>query len=214
MMGDDHQTTAYSVGMPREMELLEKLLTQRLRDVERAVIVAHEDLVRVPTEVQKAVSHLDSLMAERLLQIREHFKIHDERFSSIEKQFSERDVRTEQTARDSKVAVDAALQAAEKAVGKQQEASEKAINKSEAAFTKQFDQLALLIAANTKALDDKVTDLKERFSAMSGESLGHMTTLSVQRDETRTNTGQLNLIIGSVIGFFGIVAGILLHFYK
>jgi len=52
-------TTQY---LEREIKHLEKLLTQRIDSVDRAVIVAHENLVRVPTEVDKAISHLHDVV--------------------------------------------------------------------------------------------------------------------------------------------------------
>lgn len=99
-------------------------------------------------------------------------KLDDEKFRGIQTQFSERDTRTEQSSRDSKVAVDAALQAAKEAVGKQQEASDRAIAKQEASTTKQLEAIALLIASNTKAADDKIDDLKDRLTRIEGKGQG------------------------------------------
>jgi acyl-CoA reductase-like NAD-dependent aldehyde dehydrogenase len=72
----------------------------------------------------------------------------EERFKSIETQFTERDVRTDQTARDSKVGIDAALSAAKEAVSKAQDAT-----------TKQIDSILAALAAASKAADDKITSV-------------------------------------------------------
>jgi hypothetical protein len=99
-------------------------------------------------------------------------RLHEERFRSIALQFVERDTRTDQTSRDSKVAVDAALQAAKEAVGEQNKSNALAIAKSEAAFTKQIDQIGALIMALQKGLDDKIDDMKERLQTIEGQKKG------------------------------------------
>ncbi len=76
------------------------------------------NITRVPTDTDKQIQHLKELVVAL---IEERDKLVAEKFNGISTQFKERDVRVEQTARDTKVAVDAALQAAEKAVIKQNE---------------------------------------------------------------------------------------------
>ncbi len=83
------------------------------------------------------------------------------KFESIQTQFTERDTRTESTARDSKLAVDAALQAAKEAVAK-----------SEGATIKLLDQLGLQIQSSTKVLDDKIFLLNERMTRSEGKGQG------------------------------------------
>lgn len=95
-----------------------------------------------------------------------------ERFRGIETQFNERDKRTEQTARDSKVAVDAAFSAAKEAVAEQNKSSALAIAKSEAGTTKQIDQIQQLIGTIREALEGKINDVKERIGKGDGRSEG------------------------------------------
>src|ERR1019366_3298738 len=97
---------------------------------------------------------------------------HTEKFSSIQKQFSERDVRTDQSSKDSKVAVDAALQAAKEAVGEQNKSSALAIAKSEASTDKRIDQMGQLMMSGAKSVDDKFTDLKDRIALIEGRGTG------------------------------------------
>jgi len=99
-------------------------------------------------------------------------EVHEEKFSSIQTQFKERDVRSDQTQKDSKVAVDAALQAAKEAVGEQNKSSALAIAKSEASTTKQIDQQGLLIQSTAKASDEKIDDIKERLTRIEGSGAG------------------------------------------
>jgi hypothetical protein len=90
----------------------------------------------------------------------------------IEIQFTERDKRAEQTAKDSKVAVDAAFSAAKEAVGEQNKSSALAISKSEAATTKQIDSISSLISASSKATDEKIEDVKARLQMIEGQKAG------------------------------------------
>jgi hypothetical protein len=134
------------------------VLESRLDGIERAI-----DLERSRTNEARA-----AVLAETLhLQ-----KLHDEKFKSIEVQFAERDTRTEQTSRDSKVAVDAALQAAKEAVGEQNKSNALANSKMEAAFTKQIDQIGTLLATIQKTSDDKIDDLKSRVLSMESSKKG------------------------------------------
>lgn len=110
------------------------------------------------TTINEKVTHLQSL--------------HDEKFDSIATQFTERDTRTDQTSKDSKVAVDAALQAAKEAVGEQNKSNALSISKSEAAFTKQIDQIGTLISTTAKNVDDKIDDLKQRIGSVEGMGKG------------------------------------------
>lgn len=120
------------------------------------------------------IKHLDvdqsGLQATLMMNINRLQELHEEKFRSISVQFAERDTRTEQTSRDSKVAVDAALQAAKEAVGEQNKSSALAIAKSETATTKQIDQQSLQIATATGALNDKIDDIKDRITAIEGRS--------------------------------------------
>lgn len=52
-------------------------------------------------------------------------ELHEERFRSVQKQFDERDVREERSAKDSKDAIGAALAAQKEAVGKSEESTGK-----------------------------------------------------------------------------------------
>jgi hypothetical protein len=129
----------------REVLNLRELLESRITGIEKSIEVAHNDLVRVPTDVQKQVGNLKEL--------------HDEKFRSIQVQFEERDTRTEQKDRDTKIAIDAAFQSASTAVAK-----------SETVTSKQIDQLITLIQTETRALGGQINDLKERMTRF--ESLG------------------------------------------
>ena len=140
---DPDPTVLTTAALLREIGNLESRVMSRIDGIEKAVAVAHEDMVRVPTAVDKAVEQLRALTWGR-------FDTVDVKFHGITNQFTERDVRVEQTARDTKTAVDAALAAQEKAAGKQTDA-----------FTKQID-----------ALDDKISDIRDRQITSEGTGKG------------------------------------------
>lgn len=152
---------------------LKELHETRLDAMDKAIVVAHDDLVRVPTDVQKAVGALKEVLQET-------FKIHAEKFESVQRQFEERDTRASQIADLSQKALDAALLTAEKAVGKQSEAFSAATAKSEAAATKQIDAIGTQMTSATKTTDDKfagvngqIARIDAALAALNGRSTGH-----------------------------------------
>ncbi len=130
----------------------------RISGMDKAINLVQQSTDKLPQQITETVRQLQSL--------------HEERFHSIAVQFTERDTRTEQTSRDSKVAVDAALQAAKEAVGEQNKSNALAIAKSEATFTKQIDQIGVIISSMQKGLDDKIDDIKSRLVMIEGQKKG------------------------------------------
>jgi len=175
--------------MKENIAELEKLMTQRMEAIEKAVSVAHEDLVRVPTAMDKAIGNLREVVDGKLDTIYE-------KLTGVGTQFRERDVRVAQTALDTKTAVDAALAAQKELANKQAESFGLSIGKSEAAVTKQIDQLGVIIQQNTKASDDKIADIKERLTRIEGAGKGR---------------GEM---WGWLIGAVGLLAAIIALFWK
>jgi hypothetical protein len=149
----------------RESLFLKELVFTRLDAMDKAVALFSTNLTRVPTDVDKQVGNLKELLFERFNRVTTQFE-------GIQLQFIERDVRTEKSAEDSKIAVDAALQAAKEAVGKQQESNSLAISKSEGATTKQLDQINVNLQTINAALNDKIDDVKNRLTIQDGKGLG------------------------------------------
>ena len=155
----------------REVFSARELIETRISAMDKAIeLLQHvSDKSQNILEVAATVAHLQEL--------------HAEKFRNIGTQFLERDTRAEQTSRDSKVAIDAALQAAKDAVGEQNKSSALAIAKSEAGTTKQIDQIIVLINTTTKylndllatttmSLNDKIDDIKGRLTTIEGRSKG------------------------------------------
>jgi chromosome segregation ATPase len=153
-----------------------EVLRAQIAGIEKAIDKAAQDYTRVPTALQEAIGHLQALHDERFNSIQARFAdttvLREEKFHAIQQQFAERDVRTDEATKSSKVAVDAALQAAKEAVAEQNRSSALAIAKSEAATDKRIDQIVSLVSTATSALDGKIVDIKDRLVRIEGQSLG------------------------------------------
>lgn len=90
----------------------------------------------------------------------------------------------EQRAKDSGLAIDAALRAAKEAVGAQNESNAEAIAKSEGSVVKQL--------AST---DSRLTELRDRITAMENRSIG----AGGQRQDTQQGWSFLFGVIGSIV---------------
>ena len=180
-----------------------------LKDLLRAEIHGRAELVDLrfgtldhATELQqKGIDRIPLLVDDKITALR---TLHSERFASIQTQFQERDTRTEQTSRDSKVAVDAALQAAKEAVGEQNKSSALAIAKSEASTNKQIDQIAALVVTTTAGINDKIGDVKDRLTRIESLGIGKSVEHDANRDRSTSMVGIVGLIVGSAIGLGGL----------
>ena len=146
-------------------------LTARLNAMDEANELRLDAMREVPATIREQIDHLKDL--------------HDERFSSVALQFTERDIRTEQAARASKEALDAALLAAKELVAQQNEANATAADKAEQSTIKQIDQIGIRIDTMQKALDDRLTELKERIDRGEGGDQG----AAGERSERRLDYG-------------------------
>jgi predicted transcriptional regulator len=158
----------------------------------------------VDATVGPIISRLDVMdrsIDSKVTHLRE---LHDEKFVSIDKQFDERDVRTDLLATGTKIAVDAALQAAKEAVGEQNKSSALAIAKSETATTKQIDQLQTLIQTNNDATNDKINDIKARLDRGEGGKTG----VAADRTERHMDGTFVLAIIMAVTGVVSIVVAV------
>lgn len=164
----------------RENLWLREVLETRLDGMDKAITLLQDTADKFPDRID-----------EKIASLRE---VHEEKFRSIEVQFSERDVRTEQTAKDSKVAVDAALQAAKELVSQQNTSNSLAIAKSEAAVTKQIDQQGTLIQTTAKASDDKIDDLKQRITRLEERDETKAKVVTTQQAQSGLQVGWLSFI--------------------
>jgi hypothetical protein len=113
-----------------------------------------------------------------------------EKFESIATQFKERDVRTDQTASQVKLAVDAALQAQKEAAGEQAKSFSAATTKSETAMNRQIE-----------GLDGKITDVKDRLNRVEAMSIG----AAGNRSDSQQSSHNIFVGIAAVSGIIAVL---------
>src|ERR1039458_7269671 len=141
---DPDPTALTTQAQLREISLLKELLDTKFRSTDESIEILRTTVEKIYAVVDDKVAHLKAL--------------DDEKFAGVDKRFSEARYLTEQTSRNDKLALDAALQAQKEDVGKQNDSNNASISKTEVLFTKQID-----------SLNDKIDDIKSRFIA--GDSL-------------------------------------------
>lgn len=174
----------------REIGALKELIFSRMNAIERAITVAHDDMVRVPTEVQKAISTLKELHEEKLRSI---VDLMDARRISVDHLLAERDAHRLQANHDNKIALDTALAAAKESSGEQIKTQAMAIVKNETAASKQIE-----------ALEDKLNDMKDRLTTIEAMSMGSEKTDASHHITTNFNAYLIFGLIGIVLGIVGI----------
>jgi hypothetical protein len=155
--------------LQREIATSRELVEASLNGIVRTLETRLDGMDKVLELIQTCSDRIPKEIEDRVKQLQ---FLHEEKFNSIKTQFAERDTRAEQTTSSSKVAVDAALQAAKEAVGEQNRSNAAAITKSEGNFTKQIEQLGTLISANQKGADDKIDDIKSRLLVIESTKVG------------------------------------------
>jgi hypothetical protein len=133
-------------------------------------------------------------------EVRHSAELTQEKFDAVDRRFTDLEARTAEQKRDTKDAVDAALQAAKEAVGQQTEASERSIAKSEAATTKQIDSVTALLSTSNAATGATIDDLKSRMDRMESAKLGGSEVRTDQRALTASFIG-VGLFVLTVAGF-------------
>jgi len=207
---DPDPTSLTTAQLLRELSALSDRLTARV-DGDRNTVGARLDAMDHAQQLfDESLQRMSTIGDREVFHLRE---IHEEKFASIGKQFIERDTRVEQTAKDTKVAVDAALQAAEKAVGKQNESFTASINKSEAATTKQIDQQSVNLSTTANGLDSKIGDVKDRLTRLEGQALGQINAEARQNathSSSQTSTGLIIGIIGAIVAAASVIVAAIL----
>ena len=179
LRGDPDPTVLTTQLLHREISSLREIIEARLMGMDKALVLLQSAVDRVPS-----IAELNARF--------------EERFNSISVQFKERDARVEQSARESKVAVDAAFSAQKEAVSEQNKSSTAAIAKSEAATTKQIDAMGLLINASQKATDEKIDDMKARITVIESRGAGMASGFGY----IATGIGIVAAIIGAIVALF------------
>lgn len=137
-----------------------------------------------------------------LLQVERLREVAQERFNSVEKQFVERDKRSEQIVASSHAQMNAALLSGKEQVAEQNRSLLQSISKSEAAFTKQIDQIGTLIQNTIEATNGKIDDNKQRITAIENKTQGS------HFQSTRTSN-TLNQVLAGIVAFVALMGAII-----
>lgn len=167
----------------KEMGYVKELIEMRLAEMDKAIKLVHEDRQYFPNRIDEKITAVAA--------------VNDARFRNLDTRFEERDSRTEAHNASSKMAVDAALQAAKEAV-----------SKSEMATVKQIDQQSQMLASISKALDEKIDDVKDRLTRLEGAGEGQI----AQRTTSQASSSFALAIISFIIGTMLTVGGVALTF--
>ena len=154
----------------REIASLKELLFNEIGAIKDAIKIAHDDLVRVPTDVQKQVGALRELIFQKIsdehILEAEKFKKVDQRFELVET------ARLEQKT-DAKFNVETALASARQLVELQNNNNIIAANKTEAAFNKLIDQQSNVTSSIQKGLYDQLDEIKNVLQLLRQWLSGH-----------------------------------------
>lgn len=208
----------------REIETLSAIFQEkvtsinvRLEAMDKAQSLFHENLTRVPTEVDKAIAHLKELHEAWFI---EKFTGVTASFIGINMRFDERDARAEQMIRAQEAALKIALDAAKEAVLQQNIALGEATSKAEAGFIKQMDQLMALFQAGMKTLDekigtavktsdDKIAAIEKQLTLVVGTGMGGESTRVRYQQNNAQNITVVGLIVMGLLTLASLVVAIM-----
>jgi VIT1/CCC1 family predicted Fe2+/Mn2+ transporter len=159
----------------------EKLINARLGAMDKATALVAGEIAGIPDEIDRRVGHLREL--------------NEERFHSIATQFAERDIRSEQLARSSAAALEAALKASKELGVAQSEASVQANAKTEVAFSQQI-----------KALEDKIEVINRRLDRGGGHEEG----AAAVKTERRLDMGAVATLGALVVAVAAVITTIII----
>jgi hypothetical protein len=152
------EQAALDEGFRREVANVQAIIEARLDAMDKAMDLRLTTIHDAPELWRREVDHLAELSDEKLDALAKQVS---EKFNSIGLQFLERDIRSTQASEASAQALAAALQAAKELVGAQGEASAAAAVKAETSFTKQIDQIGVLVAGLDKSMSDRTSTVEK-----------------------------------------------------
>jgi hypothetical protein len=204
---DPDPTTLTTAQLQREIATSREIIHGEIIEVkgvteakiasgEKLVQVLHEFMGRIYAQVDTRVNGVEAVIKERFVTV-------DEKFSGVEKQFVERDVRVLQSAAAATTAVNAALQAQKEAAVAQNSSFTLSIDKTEKATGEQIVQQRTLLQTATGSLSDKIDDLKSRFGSIES----HMASIGSVEGRVGGIESRMNALEGRMNGNEGRRAG-------
>ena len=155
-------TRLTTAALQREIAGLRETIDARVASLREIIDAKLDGMGRATDLLQRAADRIPSDLDNEIAQIHTLYR---EKFQSIEKQFHDRDERFFQFKSDSKEAIATALQAAKEAVGAALQAAKEAVGKTEERFSKSIDQLGVQTQTESRALDGKMGEMKDRLEA-------------------------------------------------
>lgn len=196
--GDPDPSALTTQAILREIASLKELVFTRIDAMDKAMVLFNDNIVRVPTDVDKQVGNLHRLIDEQFNVVDRRFETTGEQFRGIQVQFSERDDRVSESATAATTAVNAALQAQKEAAGK-----------SEQGTAEQLNQLRLLLQTAASGLGDKNDDLKERVTRIESFGIGTTAATTTHQVDRGFSTYVLFAVVSALIAAVALGVAIL-----
>lgn len=173
---------------------LKAVIEARLAAIDAQIALLQADIRSRPAEIEHSITHLERLHDQKFATVAEQF-------SSVQKQFNERDERSRDAKIASDTAVSAALQAQKEAAGESAKSFALSIDKSERATLEQITQQRSQIQSSTTNLDGKIDDLKERVTRIEGAAVG---IVSAKTEQVTTHTA-ISQNVGILVAIAAVV---------
>ncbi len=146
----------------------------RFEAMDRAVSLQHDDYVRVPTLLDRAINDLKQLIAKQFDTVGANLKnlsdVTAERLASVQVQFSLLGKASEQIDTANKASIALALQAQKEGSVSTVQMIVAAMAKMEANFTKQIEQGQILVNEVKRNTDERINDIKGRIDRGEGRT--------------------------------------------
>lgn len=158
------------------------VINTRLDAIDKATAIFQENLVRVPTDVDKQIFNLRTNVEEMFKRVEQGVDQNDLRYeqryiasqAALSAAFLAAQSAVTAALASAKDAVQAASIAAEKAVLAQNEATSAAINKTEVSVAKQIDNIMISLTLSAKTLDEKIALINGRLDRGDGVSMNRV----------------------------------------
>lgn len=172
----------------RELESLHQQLDIRLAAMDKAQQLVHDDLVRVPTAVDKAIAHLKEVHDERFHTMQAHFE-------HVATQFVDHETRLLRMSASLHASITAAVDASKELASQSSKFFAEAAAKAEQGFKTEFEQQRNLLYAFKNGLDEKSSVQETRLTRIEAVASGV--------------SGSWGVLLGAV-GLLSLIAGLVM----
>lgn len=161
----------------REITKSNSVINARIEGIEHGIATFRDDLVRVPTAVDRAILSLRELLESV---IKSNANISYEHFLRVE----------------------SSLQGQKDAAGETQKSSAAAISKAEKATSESITQLQTLFQTSIAGLSTQISDVKSRLDKGEGSGVGHRVAIEDNRIDKHDSSARMFAIIAMVVSAF------------